>query len=109
MSKRKTHRRTTLALIMPDKTLMVLSYMSIALFLTYVVFIVVTVYFATMQTGLAANVRQTEVGITALEKQYYDGVSQVSSADPHGAGYVTPTEIHYAQARISSGLTFAGN
>jgi hypothetical protein len=94
---------------MPDKTVSNLSYTASGLFIVYVFFMIATVYFATLQTSLAASVRETEGGITQLEKSYYDGVAVVSSANPHGAGYVTPSDVRYAEARTSTGLTFAGN
>ena len=109
MSKRTRHASSRTALVMPDKTLVILSYVASLLLVSYIVLVLVTVYFATQQTALSASMRETEGSITALEKSYYDGVALLSTSDPRGAGYVTPSEVRYAEARVSTGLTFAGN
>ena len=83
-------------------------YLATALFATYIGAIVLTVYFASLQTTMVASIREHQSDITALESTYYDGVARISSANPYGEGYVTPTEVHYVSERASSGLSLAG-
>ena len=92
----------------PDSTASLLSYVAMALFSIYVCCVVLTVYYATLQTELVATIRDTEGGITELERTYYDGVQLLSSTNPLQQGYVRPTEVTYAQAKPSVGLSFAG-
>ena len=92
----------------PDSTVSLLSYIAMVLFGVYVCCVVLTVYYATLQTELVATIRDTEGGITQLERTYYDGVQLVSSTNPLQEGYVRPTEVQYAQAKPPAGLTFAG-
>lgn len=79
-----------------------------SLFVAYVFCVVLTVYYATLQTELVATIQHMEGGITELERSYYDGVSILSSTNPLGEGYVRPTDVHYEQEKNSLGLTFAG-
>lgn len=92
----------------PANTISLLSYVAGALFVAYVCCVLLTVYFATLQTDLVASVRDTEGGITMLERTYYDGVEAVSSTNPLVQGYVRPTDVHYATEQKASVLTFAG-
>ena len=91
----------------PASTVSLLSYVAISLFLVYVVCVVLTVYYATLQTEMVATIQNGESGITDLERSYYDGVSAVSSSNPLVQGYVRPSDVHYEQARKAPGLTFA--
>ena len=92
----------------PESTVSLLFYVASALFAGYVCCVILTVYYATLQTSLVATVRDTEGSITILERTYYDGVQAVSSTNPLGQGYVRPSDVHYAQEKKTSGLTFAG-
>lgn len=92
----------------PANTISLLSYVAGALFVAYVCCVLLTVYYATLQTDLVASVRDTEGGITTLERTYYDGVEAVSSTNPLIQGYVRPTDVHYATEQKPSVLTFAG-
>lgn len=92
----------------PESTVSMLSYLAVSLFIAYVCAVVLTVYYATLQTGMVADIRDHEASLTALEHTYYDGVARVSSTDPHGQGFVTPQDVRYISARTSEGLSFAG-
>lgn len=92
----------------PNSTASLLTYIATILAVAYVCCVVVTIYYAAVQTELVATIQETESGITKLERTYYDGVSVLSSTNPFGQGYVRPTEVRYEQAKTSSGLTFAG-
>ncbi len=72
------------------------------------VVVVLTVYYASLQTSLVANIHEHEGSITNLESTYYEGVAKISSSNPHEEGYVTPTEVRYVSERTSQGLSFAG-
>ena len=106
--RKKTRHTLRTSMVMPDKTVLFLSYAAAALFVLYIACVLVTVYFATEQTALAATMRETEGSITSLEQKYYEGVAVISGSDPRGAGYVTPTDVVYSEVRTSLGLTFAG-
>lgn len=105
----KKRIQVTAKALAPANTISLLSYVAITLFIAYVLCVVLTVYYATLQTELVATIRENESGITDLERTYYDGVSVVSSTNPLGQGYVRPTDVHYAEQKSASGLTFAGN
>lgn len=106
--RKQTRHSTRAGIAMPDKTILFLSYSAGALFVIYIACVLVTVYYATLQTTLGATMRDTEGSITSLEQKYYQGVASISGSDPKGAGYVTPTDVVYSEVRTSSGLTFAG-
>ena len=93
---------------MPDKTVQLLFWAAGSIGFVYVTLVIVTVYFATWQTALAASVRETEGTITLLETTYYSSVAQLSSTNPMTLGYVIPTEVQYAEAR-ANGLSYARN
>ena len=78
-----------------------------ALLATYVVLMVSTIMFASLQTQLAQNIQTTQMEITKLESKYYDAISTMDTVDPHALGYVTPRTVSYVAATPTSGLTFA--
>ena len=83
-------------LSMPDRTLSVLSILAGACVCAYVVLIVITVTFATMQTELALSVRTTESSISQLETRYYNQVGVISDTDPHTMNLGKPARVTYA-------------
>lgn len=92
----------------PASTVSLLSYVAISFCIAYVCCVILTVYYATLQTEMVATIQDTESGITELERTYYDGVSAVSSTNPLGQGYVRPHDVHYEQEKKSSGLSLVG-
>lgn len=108
-NRRRTSRAFALTLpVMPDRTVAFLTYTAGALFTVYIAFVVVTISLATMQTGLAAEVRETEGTIAQLETSYYTSISRENAATPASAGLVAPAAVLYATARTNDGLSLAG-
>lgn len=108
---RKGGRRGSGALVlpeMPDRTVMMLSFAAGIIFFMYIVMVIVTVTFATVQTGLAAAVRTTEGEIAQLETTYYAAIAQQNAATPASIGLVAPESVTYAIAKPTSGLSYAG-
>lgn len=110
MPKKTTSRsRVTLALSMPDRTVQFLMVASGAIFTLYIGLVIFTITLATMQTSLAAQVRETEGSIAALESTYYEAVARENQASPASAGLVAPTSVVYATAQKGEGISFARN
>lgn len=74
---------------------------------TYVVLMVSTIVFASLQTQLARSIQDTQMEITKLESKYYDAIGSLDSVDPHALGFVTPQTVRYVSATPVSGLSFA--
>lgn len=89
----------------PANTVSLLSYIAISFLVAYLCCVVLTVYYATLQTEMVATIQDTESGITELERTYYDGVSAVSSTNPLGQGYVRPHDVHYEQEKKTPELS----
>ena len=94
--------------VMPDKSVTFLSFVAGAMFVAYVVLMIVTVMFATVQTSLALSMRETEGSITELETTYYASIAKVNATSPTAEGYVAPTDVKYAQKSVAPDLSFAG-
>lgn len=92
----------------PSSTTSALIYIAVALFAAYVACVILTVYYASLETTLTASIRENENAIVLLEDRYYDGVAKISEANPYGEGYVTPSEVRYVALRTSDGLSLAG-
>lgn len=75
----------------------------------YVVLVVVTIHFASIQSDLLSSIASTESRIGALESKYYAKIDQVSAMNPGELGFVTPTQKLYARAEAAPTLTRAGN
>jgi len=109
MSNRSRTRVRTLSLpVMPDRTITFLTIAAGALFALYVMLVITTIAFATTQTSLAVQVRETEGKISALETTYYASVARDNASTPASLGLVHPTEVEYAVAKPASGLSFVG-
>jgi hypothetical protein len=93
---------------MPDRTITVLSLAAGLIFITYIVLVIVTITFATIQTSLAASVRDTEGALSALETTYYASLAREDASTPASAGLVAPTVVEYAIAKPAPGISFAG-
>jgi len=109
-SSRKTGSRGKGAIafpVMPDKTITVLSLLASFIAIVYVVLVIVTVSLATWQTSLASGVRETEGSIATLETTYYASISVLNATNPHAVGYVSPSDVRYAEARPPAGLSLA--
>jgi hypothetical protein len=93
---------------MPDRTSTFLTYAAGIIFITYLVLVIVTVTYATMQTSLALQVRDTEGSISKLETAYYSEVARESATSPASVGLAAPVEVQYATAQKAQGISFAG-
>lgn len=102
-------RSATLALPeMPDRTILVLTWTASTLFALYLMFVIITVVFATMQTTLAVKVQETQSSISSLESTYYADLARENSMTPAQIGLVQPSEVKYATERPTA-VSFAGN
>lgn len=81
---------------MPDRTISFLSVVAAALTSLYVVLVVVTVTYATMQTELALSVRDTESDIGMVESHYYQQVSVLAATNPVDMNLGKPLSVTYA-------------
>lgn len=103
----RSRARTFAIPVMPDRTVTFLMLAAGALFVIYLVMVVVTVSFAAVQTTLAADVRTTEGSIATLEATYYDAIANQNAASPTELGLVAPAQVLYATQKPASGLSFA--
>lgn len=92
---------------MPNRLISTLSYTAGALFVAYLILIVVTVSFAAWQTELAHSVRETEVAIGELEMDYYQAIGRINDMDPMAVGFVSPSRIGYVVDAGPTGLSQA--
>ncbi len=81
---------------MPDRTISFLSAVAAALTGLYVVLVVVTVTYATIQTDLALTVRDTESEIGMVESRYYEQVSALAATNPVDMNLSKPVSVTYA-------------
>ena len=93
---------------MPDRTISVLSLAAGVIFSLYIVLVIVTVMFATMQTSLAASFRATQGAISELESSYYASLAKETANTPASIGLVTPAVVQYAISKPAQGISFAG-
>ncbi len=102
-------RKNARAHALPDRTVYFLLLMSGALFTVYVGLVIFTITLATVQTSLAAEVRETEGTIASLETNYYAAVAVENEAQPASVGLVAPTSVVYATEKLGEGISFARN
>lgn len=81
---------------MPDRTISFLSFVAGGCLCAYIALVVVTVTFATVQTQLALDVRNTESSIGMLETKYYAQVSELAATDPSVMNLSEPDSVIYA-------------
>lgn len=93
---------------MPDRTITFLTLAAGMIFALYIVLVITTIVFATAQTSLAVEVRDTEGTISSLETTYYAQVAKDDASSPASVGLVKPADVQYAIAKPASGLSFAG-
>ena len=96
---------------MSDRLIPTLSISCGALTTTYVVLMVMTIFFASWQTESVSAVRNAESQIGTLEGNYYTAMNEASALSPATLGFVTPVKVEYVSTAVdaSAGLTFAGN
>ncbi len=96
---------------MPDRIIPALGFSCGALATTYLVLMVMTIFFATWQTEAMNSVRLSEGQIGNLETSYYAAMDHASALSPATLGFVTPTRIAFvpSASNASAGLSFAGN
>jgi hypothetical protein len=80
---------------MPNRAITYLGATASVLFITYMMLVAATIYFASVRTEVGASVRALESEVAALETDYYDTISKISAADVAVYGYVTPNEVQY--------------
>lgn len=97
-----------MTIAMPDRLVPVLALACAALGAAYIALMVTTILFATLQTQLAASIRDTQASITALEAKYYESIATLDSTDPYAIGYVRPVQVVYVSGRALPSLTFVG-
>jgi hypothetical protein len=96
---------------MTDRLIPALSISCGALTVLYVVLVISTIFFASLQTEEMSYVRGSESTIGTLESNYYTAINKASNLSPATLGFVAPVEVKYVATAqtVSSGLTFAGN
>ncbi|MBP6868777.1 MAG: hypothetical protein KBC16_01565 [Candidatus Pacebacteria bacterium] len=93
---------------MPDRTIPLLSATAILLFVGYLGLMVTTISFATWQTELTREMRDTEVRIASLEGRYYDLIKTVGAEDPSTFGLVEPRAVRYVAEASRNDLSLRG-
>jgi hypothetical protein len=112
MSKRIKRTRLSRALAipaMPDQTVRFLTLSAGLIFAFYIMLVITTVAFATMQTSLAVQVRETEGHIAALESTYYAAIAVQNATTPGSAGMVAPAAVTYAVEKPANSISLAGH
>jgi hypothetical protein len=105
----RSRNRRAQALALPDQTVTLLSFGAAIIFVVYIALVIFTITLATMQTSLAAQVRQTEGAISQLETTYYAAIAKQNENSPASIGLVRPSVVQYAVAKPAAGISFAGN
>ena len=105
----RSRRPRAVVIAMPDRTVHFLILTAGAIFTLYVGLVIFTITLATMQTSLAAQVRETEGTIATLETTYYAAVARENQASPASVGLVAPTSVAYATEKPGEGISFARN
>ncbi len=95
-------------MILPSRTLMVLSIACAVVFSVYVLLVLTTVYFASYKTELATDIRAQEARMVTLETEYYAAVGRLTASDPETHGFVSPTQVRYVSAGGAPVFTRAG-
>lgn len=93
---------------MPDRTIPLLSATAVLLFVGYLGLMVTTISFATWQTELTREIRDTEVRIASLEGRYYDLIKSVGAQDPGSFGLVEPRSVRYVAEARDNDVSFNG-
>lgn len=95
------------AVAVPDRIVPMLAAGVAALATVYVVLMVTTIFFATLQTKMVHSIEETRGSIERLETEYYAAITRIDATDPAAIGLVTPKEITYVTAARDTNLTFA--
>jgi len=95
------------AIAVPDRLVPMLVSGVAALAGIYVVLMVTTIFFATLQTKLASSIGDTRASIERLESQYYATIARIDATDPASIGLVAPRQITYVTEARDTNLTFA--
>lgn len=91
----------------PNRSVFYLTIAASLLLATYVVLMVSTIVFASLQTKLAQNVQEAQMDITKLEASYYAAIGLFEAMDPYALGYVAPEDVAYVQAAQPAAVSFA--
>lgn len=92
---------------MPKNAIAILSLSCGASFAAYLLLVLATVFFASMQTGLALEAREAESRIAALETEYYGAIDRLSGADLASAGLGNPKKVEYVSLHGAPAVTRA--
>lgn len=103
----RSHQGLAASLALPDRIVPLLGTLCAMLAGLYLILMVTTIFFATLQTKLAANIQDTRVSIERLESQYYAAIARIDATDPGSIGLVAPDRITYVTAARDTNLTFA--
>lgn len=72
---------------------------------TYLLLMIGTVYLASLQTELLAQVHEKEAAIGQLEARYYIAVGELHATHPATLGLFPPKVKHYAREATAPVLT----
>ena len=85
----------------------ILGFSCVAVIALYLCGVAAAIFFATLHTGLAHSIQETEGSVVSLESEYYDAMKRYSSADPSAAGFATPRAVEYVTGTGAAVLTRA--
>jgi hypothetical protein len=92
---------------MPSRTLHYLSYACLALVAAYIALFATTLFFASVRSGLAAELRERESSVAALETDYYDAISRLNAGNYVSFGLVSPVAVEYVSEGGTTAVTRA--
>ncbi len=92
---------------MPNRLIPILSLSCATLFVAYVALVIATIFFAALETKLAASMRDAESRIASLETEYYDAIEKLNSTNVASAGFHQPRSVEYVAANGKPTVTFA--
>ena len=92
---------------MPNRLIPILSLACGSTFVVYVVLVIATIFFASLETQLSASGRETESRISSLETEYFEAIAKLHTTNVVSAGYNNPVRVEYVAASGKSTVTFA--
>lgn len=94
-------------ILMPSRTIHYLSIGCVALVAAYLALIAATLYFASIRSGLSADIRAGESAVATLETEYYDAIAHLSVDTYSTAGFVSPLAVEYVSEGGETAVTRA--
>ncbi len=92
---------------MPSRTIQYLAYACVTLVAAYIALFATTLFFASVRSGLAAELRERESVVAALETDYYDAISRINAGDYVSLGLVSPVAVEYVTEGGDTAVTRA--